>query len=443
MTKQTDHYQNEFSSVWSELPGYKISWLDRLRLKAISEFTSEGFPSIKSEDWKYTDLTPVREARFQTRHVPSHDIPQERIDTLLKELEGAITIVFVDGIFHQVTHNAETQGLTLSSFKNAVDQRLVQVKDYLVSYPQTVSAFESLNTAFMNDGVYLSLEAGRVLQEPIQLLSISSGKNQHLSVHSRNLLVFGENSRAAVVERYISLSEDKEYLTNTVTQTVLNAGATVEYTKIQEESDSAFHFLVNRASLAENSNLTIHTQDFGGRLTRYNLTVELNGPNAMCRVNGLFLVDGERQADNYLLMEHKVPDCRSESLFRGVLDDKSKGVFRGRIKVHQDAQHTNAQLNNANMLLSNNAEVDTMPQLEIYADDVKCNHGSSSGKLDEDQLFYLTSRGMDREAAHNLLVYAFANTVIEKIESEDVQKLVETILLNKLASNGDLKELLQ
>ncbi len=443
MTTQTDHYQNEFSSVWSKLPGYKTSWLDRLRLKAINEFTLEGFPSLKAEDWKYTDLTAVKEARFRTRQLPSSDIPRDQVDNIIKELEGAISIVFVDGILYRADTNAESQGLLLSGFKDAVDQRLGHLKDYLIAYPDTVSAFESLNTAFMNDGVYLFLEADKVLQKPIQLLYISTRENQHNGMHSRNLLVFGENSRATVVERHVSLSDGKEYLSNSVTQTVLNAGATVEYTKIQEEAASAFHFAVNRAFLEENSSLILHTHDFGARLTRHNMNIELNGGNAICRLNGLFMVDGERQADNYALVEHKVPNCQSESMFRGVLDHKSKGVFRGRIKVHQDAQRTNAQLNNANMLLSNDAEIDTMPQLEIYADDVKCNHGSSSGKLDEDQLFYLTSRGVEKEAAHKLLVYAFSNTVVDRIESEIVQKLVKTILLNRLASNGDLKELLQ
>jgi Fe-S cluster assembly protein SufD len=361
----------------------------------------------------------------------------------VKELEGAATIVFVDGSFHQTVNIPDSSGLTLLTFKEAINRRLVHLKDYLISYPDTVSAFESLNTAFMNDGVYLSVEADTVLEKPIRILHIATDANEQHGWHSRNLLVFGRNSKSAVLEQYVSLSAQKNYLANTVSQTVLDTGATVEYTRIQNEAASAFHFAVNRAVLAENSKLTVHSHDLGGKLTRYNLNVELNGRNASCHTNGLFMVNEQRQADNYLLVEHEVPDCQSESFFRGVLDNRGKGVFRGKIQVHPDAQRTNAQLNNANLLLSNDAEIDTMPQLEIYADDVKCNHGSSSGQLDEEQLFYLTSRGVDKEAAHNLLVYAFANSVIDQIESAKIKELVKKQMLAKLATDSDLMELVR
>jgi Fe-S cluster assembly protein SufD len=232
-------------------------------------------------------------------------------------------------------------------------------------------------------------------------------------------------------------------LNNTISQVQLKSGAQVKHTKIQDEDPQAFHLSVQRVSQDRDSSYSSNSFSFGALLSRNNLKIDFLGRGASCNLNGLFWVDGNRQADVYTDTEHQVENCNSSELYKGILDDKGKGVFRGRIKVHQDAQKSDARLNNTNLLLSQEAEIDTMPQLEIYADDVKCSHGSGSGQLDNEQLFYLTSRGIDHSVAHALLVFGFANSVLEGIKSNSLKTHLKALLITKLSANNEIKELVQ
>jgi Fe-S cluster assembly protein SufD len=444
MIKQTDHYQNQFSAAWSGLPGYKTSWLDHLRLKAINRFAQKGFPRLREEDWKYTDLSSLSERPFAVGLEPHNILSREKIRALLGKIEASLVLVFVNGHYVQtIGQAAEFPGVLLTSLKETIGQRSVLLKDYLAAYSTSMTAFETLNTAFMNDGACLLVDPGVQLEKPVVLLQIASDDSEQQHINIRNLLVFGEDSKVTVLEKYVGEGRSTSYLTNTVTQTIVKTGAAVEYIKIQDETPAAFHFAVNRITLQENSRFDSHSYAFGGRLARDDLKIVFAGEHTECYLNGLFMVDGERQIDTYTDVEHKVPNCRSESNYRGILDQRGKGVFRGKIKVHQDAQKTDAKLNNANLILADGAEMNTMPQLEIYADDVKCSHGTGSGRLDEEQLFYLTARGIDETTAHNLLVFAFANSIIDRISSKQVKSFVRNQALSRLPASALTTELLQ
>lgn len=444
MIKQTDHYQDQFSTVWSELPGYKTSWLDHLRLKAINRFAQKGFPGQREEDWKYTDLAKLLERPFAINRTKPAPFSDAIIRRMLGGIEAGIILVFVNGQHVQTSgQGGEQQGVLVSSLKDAIGHRPVLVKDYLASTANTMTAFETLNTAFMQDGALLMIEPGVILEKPVVLLHIAGEDADQQQINTRNLLVFGEDSKATVLEKYSAQSNVTSYLTNVVTQTIVKAGAEIRYLKIQDESPVGFHFAVNRVSLQEHSRFDSHSFSFGGRLSRDDQKITFEGQQGECALNGLFMPDGDRQVDLYIDVEHKVPNCRSTSNYRGILDQQAKGVFRGKIKVHQDAQQTDATLNNANLILSDGAEINTMPQLEIYADDVKCSHGSGSGRLDEEQLFYLTARGIDQSMAHSLLVFAFANAAIDRIPEQQIQDFVRKQVIAKLSASTTITELLQ
>jgi len=444
MKKQTDHYQNEFATAWPELPGYKTSWIDQVRLKAINRFAQDGFPHPRAEDWKYTDLSAVKEQPFGFVRPLDGKVSPERIRSVLGEIDASAILVFLNGHYLQTLfRQPEWTGVVVISLAEAITQQPRQLKELLADSSPSLTAFETLNTAFMNDGVYLQVDPGMRLEKPVVVLHLTDDQSSEQSIMTRNLLVFGEAARVTVLEKYDHIGNGSGYLTNVVNQAVLNNGAEVDYYKLQDEASSAFHFSVNHIKLQENSRFHANTFSFGGRLSRENLKLELEGANASCRLNGLFMVDGDRQADVYTEVEHKVAGCRSEETVRGIVDQQAKGVFRGKIKVYQDAQKTDAKLNNANLVLSDEAEVNTMPQLEIYADDVKCSHGSGSGQLDEEQLFYLTSRGVDESIARNLLVFAFANTIIDRIESSQIQSVIRNQMLSKFKDSAMITGLLQ
>lgn len=442
MQKQIDHYQNEFSSVWENLPGYKVSWLDRLRLNAINQFTESGFPKPRAEDWKYTDLSALTSRPYEMHRTHSSTVEWKEVKDLIPEVDAAMTLVFINGKFNRIVGEV-IEGVQVLDLKEAISKHAGLLKELLSQDEPSLSAFETLNTAFMADGVCVVLEPNVQLTSPIQIIHYSETGESTRAFNTRNLFLFKENSKAEILENYLSNQNGNSYLMNHVNRIVLEAGAKVEYSKIQNEDSVAFHFGVNRVSLKSNSHFASSFFSFGAALSRENLKLDFDGEGAHGSVNGLFMVDSNRQADIYTNLEHKVANCSSDEIVKGVLENESKAVFRGKIKVFENAQKTDARLNNSNLLLSNAAEVNTMPQLEIYADDVKCSHGSASGHLDEDQLFYLLSRGVDETSANSLLIYAFANSVVETIKSESMRKFVKETMMQKLPAQKELKEVFE
>jgi Fe-S cluster assembly protein SufD len=275
--------------------------------------------------------------------------------------------------------------------------------------------FVALNTAFINDGAYVRVDPGVCLDRPVHLVFAITGTDEVMTA-PRILIVAGDNSRVAVIEHYVGLSGGA-YLTNAVTEIVAGAGAHVEHCKIQLESTSAYHVATVQAHLDRGSRCVSRNFSLGARLARNDINAVLNGAGAECAMDGLFLAGGRQHVDNHTCIDHAVPDCTSRERYKGVLDGRARGVFNGRIVVRQDAQHTDAHQSNHNLLLSDDAEVDTKPQLEIFADDVRCSHGATVGNLDNDALFYLRSRGLDEPFARGLLTYAFMREVIDAVDA--------------------------
>jgi len=295
-------------------------------------------------------------------------------------------------------------------------------------------AFTALNTAFIRDGAFIELEADSVTEQPIHLIFVSEGQGQAVA-HPRNLIVAAQNSRAAIIESYVCIRDDC-YFTNAVTEISLGEGAHLDHYKLQRESEKSFHVGTVQIRQARASQLHSFSLAVGGALARTNVYTSLDGDGASCTLNGLYLTDGKQHIDNQTSIEHIAPNCPSHEIYKGVLDGHSHGVFNGKVYVHPEAQKTDGKQSNNNLLLSPTARVDTKPQLEIFADDVKCTHGATVGRLDEMAMFYLNSRGIGRETARTLLTYAFAADVLETIELEPLKKELERMVLLRFAGNG-------
>ncbi|MEK7341221.1 MAG: Fe-S cluster assembly protein SufD, partial [Candidatus Binatota bacterium] len=300
-------------------------------------------------------------------------------------------------------------------------------------------AFVALNTALMRDGAFVYVPAGEMVKEPIQLLFISVAGKEATVSHPRNLIVIGRGGQATVVESYCGV-EEEIYFTNAVTEIVVGENGVGEHYKVQREGGKAFHIATLQARLERNSNFSSHSISLGGALVRNEVNAVLDGEGGECTLNGLYMVSGGQHVDNHTRIDHVKAHCNSRELYKGVLDGKSRGVFSGKIYVHEGAEKTDAKQTNNNLLLSQEALIDTKPQLEIYNNDVKCAHGSTIGQLDQDAIFYLRSRGISREDARNLLTYAFASDVISRIRIDPMRAQMDELLLAKFQKEPQTKD---
>ena len=432
MNDSRSNYLADFRSVRDALPGGRAAWLASLRDSAMDVFMEQGFPNTRIEEWKYTNVRPVANGHFTA---PAE---QPRIDAALLQpwlLDDELVhrLVFIDGRFapEYCPFNTLLQGVTITSLASALDSKPEVLEPYLGS---TVSleqpGFNALNTAFMRDGACIQLEQGAVLEQPVHLLFVSSGRPDALAA-VRNVVVAGPDSKATLIESYVSLG-DAACLTSVVTEIILQGNADIEHYKLEQESESGYHMAGTYVRQARDSRFASHNCSLGGRLVRNDLQVALDGSGAECTLNGLYVTHGHQHVDNHTRVDHNQPHTRSSEWYKGVLDGRSRAVFNGQVIVHQDAQQTAAEQSNHNLLLSGDAEVDAKPQLEIYANDVKCAHGCTVGQLDEEALFYLRTRAIDATVARNLLVYAFAADVLERIRVKPLRRLLETQLTGRL-----------
>jgi Fe-S cluster assembly protein SufD len=312
------------------------------------------------------------------------------------------------------------------------------IEKHLGKYAHTASnTFAALNQAFFTDGAFIFVPAGVEVAEPVQLIYISSAKQNGETILPRNLVIAEANSKLTVVESYISTG-NVAYFTNAVTEILAGESARVEHVKLQDEAANAFHIATIAGEFGRASNVTVHSFALGAKLSRTNIRTKLAGEGLECILNGLYLARGEQLADHHMIVEHAQPHCASHEYFNGILDDKSKGVFHGRIYVHPVAQKTDAKQTNKNLLLSDDATADTKPQLEIYADDVKCTHGATIGQLNDESIFYLRSRGIGTDTARQMLIHAFAGEIIERIKCEPAREVIDKLVWDRLEANPNL-----
>ncbi len=404
--------------------------LSEVRRAALERFAWLGFPTTKNEDWKYTNLAPF----LKTAYEPAVPVRGAAIGGKIASSPfadlGCPRLVFVNGRYDPEL-SAPPAGVKAASLREAIGSGAAEGRfACYASYEQ--NALVALNTAFAEDGAYVEIANGVALVQPLYLLFISAHGGRPAVTYPRNLIVAGRDSQALIVEGYIGLDRGA-YFTNAVTELAADNGAVVEHYKLQFESDEALHFGLLRVEQGASSNFLSHNIAIGGALVRNEIAAVLAGEGAECALNGLYVTTGGQHIDNHTTLDHAKPHSTSTELYKGILDGKSQGVFHGRIIVRPEAQKTDAIQRNKNLLLSEAAVINTKPQLEIYADDVRCTHGATVGQVDQDAVFYLRSRGIGLEDARSLLTYAFTSEILEKIKVEGIRSRLETALFRRLA----------
>lgn len=427
-----DHFLAQFDRLENQLPGSEFSWVRDLRKQAFARFEELGFPTARTEDWRFTNVSAIAKHAFQTVAEPDAASPSaaelKRADI---DFASGNRFVFANGHFskRQSSTDPMPAGVICSNLADALPEKIVQA--HLAQHADFENQpFIALNTAFFQDGCFLQVPANTVIEKPVYLVFINRPGNKAVATHPRNLIVVGKNSRLQLVEIHVGL-EDNRYLSNTVTEVVAGESVIVDHYKVQRESLSAYHIAAMQVNMARGSNFKTHFLSLGGGLVRNEVRVLFDGEGSEATVNGLYLGGGSQHIDNFTVIDHAQPRCASHELYKGILDGKAQGVFNGKIFVRQDAQKTDAKQTNKVLLLSEDATINTKPQLEIFADDVKCTHGATVGQLDAESLFYLRSRGIGLAEARGLLTFAFANDIISRIEVEPLRQQMEHMLMTR------------
>ncbi len=463
--EQHENYLATFSKVEKDLPGKNLAWLGKIRKEAMARFAQLGFPTTHNEEWKYTSVAPIASGAFQPAGSDIKPAVSERLRSVPFWDLGCPRLVFINGHYSPTLSQlgAGSAGVKVSNLRaalTATGAETAALEQHLTRYAAfDQHAFVALNTALFEDGAFIEIGNDRVLEKPIYLLYVSTANGRPTVAHPRTLLLAGRGSEATFIEGYASAEGadsfgtsgagrpgDKEglttggaHFTNAVTEIVAGEGAVLDYCKTQAESESALHVSTIQASLARSSSLHTHSVAFGSGLAREEVNAVLDGEGAECLLDGLFVSAGKQHVDNHTTIDHAKPHCGSRELYKGVLDGRSTGVFNGKIIVRKDAQKTDSKQSNKNLLLSEDAVVNTKPQLEIYADDVKCTHGATIGQVDQEAIFYLRSRGIGHAEARRLLIQAFASEIIDRIKFEPLRARLRQALLLRLA-NGARKE---
>jgi Fe-S cluster assembly protein SufD len=409
------------------------SWLLQRREQALERFLARGFPTTSEEAWRKTSVAAVARTAF-ARAEAGRPVAEERLRQL--DFGGAFTgweLVFVDGRYRpELSSAAPTEGVHILSLRELLAAEPERLREWLAAAPEDEGPFEALNAAFIEDGALVEVEPGATPSAPIHLVYFSTGEaGRPTASHPRTLIRLGRASHATVVETYGG-AEGGEYLTNAATGVWLADGAVLDHYKVQRESDHAFHLASLRVHQQARSLFTDHSLCVGGALARNDIVARFQGQGGECALRGIFVSDGRQHHDTHSVIDHAVPHCLSRELYKGILSGRARGVFHGRILVRPDAQKTDAHQVNKNLLLSREALVDSTPVLEIFADDVKCKHGSTTGQLDEAALFYLRSRGIGEEAARRLLTYAFASDVVGGLRVQPIRVALEAYLHRRL-----------
>jgi Fe-S cluster assembly protein SufD len=463
--EQHEAFLSLFQQQASSLTAVEPSWVGSIRRAGIHRFAELGFPTTKNEEWKYTNVGPIARTAFQPAAVARMglgDVALQRLPRggMARDLD-CVQAVFIDGVYSPGLSSSGTlqAGLKVGSLASALAGNQPGLEAHLARYAGFEDqAFVALNTAFIQDGAFIEISKDVVVDRPIHLLYISTADGQPTVTHPRNLILVGRGSQVNIIETYVGLAlsnpaqnskletekppleveSDGVYFTNSVTEVVAGEGAVVDYCKVQQESTKAFHVASLNFQQERSSSVTTHAIAFGSVLDREDVTTVLGGEGAESLLHGLYVISGEQHVDNHTVIDHAKPHCSSRELYKGILDGRSSGVFNGKIIVRKDAQKTDSKQSNKNLLLSEDSVINTKPQLEIYADDVKCTHGATIGQIDQEAVFYLRSRGIGLGEARSLLTQAFASDVVDKIKFEPVRARLREALVARLARRQKL-----
>jgi Fe-S cluster assembly protein SufD len=411
--------KEEILDSFSEFASKDKGCFLELRKQAEEKLQTLEFPTLRTEDWKYTRVSGITKKSYSLKH------PEKTVDIQAHLFNGIdlYKAVFVNGFFvRELSSLPEAEKIIISDINSAKADSPELLEKYFAKYASEDKIFTALNTAYHTGGAFVYLSDNATLDKPLHLIYLNDSEN--IISQNRNLFVAGKNSRAQIIMTYSSSSEGEAF-TNNVTEIFVNENAQLEVDKIQWENKNTSHISTEQVYQLKDSRFTINTITLNGGLVRNNLNIEVDAENCETNLNGLYLLNGNQVVDNHTLVDHKKPHCNSNELYKGVMTDKSTGVFNGKVFVRQDAQKTNAFQSNKNILLSDDATINTKPELEIYADDVKCSHGSTTGQMDDEAIFYLQARGISKESAMKLLMNAFASDVLEKIKIDALREKIE------------------
>lgn len=442
LQQMTETYFADFTRLADGM-ARKSGWFEPHRKEAMESFAGLGFPSTRQEDWRFTNVSSLARTPFKAAEPGRNGVTSQKLDHVLLP-DVAARLVFVDGVFNPKLSliGSLPQGLKLMNLTAAWESPGKSLESHLARYADTARhGFVALNTAFIKDGALIEIPAGLTLEEPIHVLFIRTQAAKDTVTHPRTLIVAGRDAQATVIESYTALS-DETYFTNAVTEVVVGENSRIEHVKLQEESSRAFHIGTVQGYQERSSRFHSHSVSLGALLARHDINSVMAGEGAECTLNGLYQTVERQHVDHHTRLDHAMPHCSSREYYRGVLDGKSSGVFNGAIIVRKDAQKTDAIQSNKNLLLSEDATINTKPELQILADDVRCTHGATIGQLDADAIFYLRARGIGYEAARHLLTRAFANDVISRIRFAPVRERLERTLKARLSAGWKPEETL-
>ena len=439
MTATLERWQADFRTVAGNGAGSAPPWLKALRTDAMARFASLGFPTTKQEEWRFTSVQGIAETAFALPPVPRADAPSARTIAALELCEARRhLLVFVNGRYSGALSSIAglPAGVRVGSLAEAMRAEGDLVRRHLGTAVGADSRpFAALNTAFLLDGGFVHVPAGVQMEEPVQFLYLTVPGEAPIVSHPRSLVVVDRLARCVIVETYAAYGEGA-YFTNAVTELVVGDGGRLDYYRIQRENEKAYHVATTASVQGRDTVVNVHPITLGGALARHDISVVLNGENGYSLLNGLYILGGRQHADLHTTIDHAQPHCESHEYFNGVLDDRSHGVFNGRIIVRPGAQRTDSKQTNNNLVLSEEARADSQPQLEIYADDVKCTHGATLGPIDEKAMFYLKSRGISPAEARSLLTYGFGAEIIDRMEIAPLQAQLDRLVRHRLLGVG-------
>lgn len=434
-----EHYQSEYARLIGALVNDPLR--DE-RKAALERFAATGLPSRRVEAWKYTDVQPIAKRNFDNLQ-PAPQISPEQLETIRFGDLDCYELVFVNGRYSSDLSRLGkvASGITIRSLADLLADKDSGIEARLGQcLKENLHAFTHLNTAFMQDGAVIEVARGVQADKPIVILYLDSATDVPTASHPRTFIALDQGASATLVESFIGLDDESENLTNNVTEIRLDDNAQLDHYKIVQGGDKGFHVGSINVRQARDTHYESHSLALGGNLTRTDINSRLEAEGATAVLNGLYMVGGKQHVDHHTRIDHLVPHTNSVETYHGVLNDTARAVFNGKVYVHRDAQKTDARQSNANLLLSKLAEVDTKPELEIYADDVKCSHGATVGQLDETALFYLRSRAIDEDTARSLLTFAFASEVVGRIRLEPIRERLERVVLGKLPQTEQIGE---
>jgi Fe-S cluster assembly protein SufD len=430
----TETFVQEFEARAGTATADGPEWLEPVRRTAMERFARTGFPAARDEEWRFTPIGPIVQGSWRPAGSAGVLSSADLAPFIFGHADWT-TLVFVNGTYSEglSATGSPPDGMRVGSLGAALRADDASLRAHLTRHaPIEGSPFTALNTAFLSDGALVQVGAGVELAAPVHLLFVTTAEAAGSVAHPRNLIVVERGARVSIVESYVTLAPGQGYWTNPVTEVAVAAGAWVEHTRIQRESEQAYHVGLTHVDQQRDSHYRSFSLAMGGALARHNLHVRLNDENVETLMYGLYVTRGDQVVDNHTAIYHDQPNCRSWEVYKGILDGRSRAVFNGKVFVTPEAQKTDAKQTNRNLLLSEGSRVDTKPQLEIFADDVKCTHGATVGRLDEVARFYARSRGIPAAAAERLLIYAFAAEVVEEVTLAPVREELDRLVLERL-----------